>query len=191
MKGPVYWHPWLYEQAMRRLYGARGFDERYEAVASQIPPGADVVDLCAGDGRLRHYLPKGTPYTAVDLNAAFLRRLSGDGVKTVVANLRETIPQGGCVVMMAALYHFVPDHAALVRRAIAAASQRFILTEPVTNVTNSGPALLARVSAWVSDPGDGSGDQRLTTADLEQLLGDVPGGTVTHRSREWVMVWDR
>jgi hypothetical protein len=176
---------------MRRLYGARGFDERYQVVAAQVPAGCDVVDLCAGDGRLRNYLPRGTPYTAVDLNASFLRRLSEQGVNTVVANLRDTVPAGSCVVMMAALYHFKPDHAALVRRALAASSRRFILTEPVTNVTNSAPAFLRRISAWVSDPGDGTSDRRLTSADLEQLLVDVPGGRIVHRAREWVMVWDK
>ena len=75
MRGPVYWHPRLYEAAMRALYGRAGFAERYRAVASLIPAGTDVVDLCAGDGRLRHYLPPGTPYLAVDINEPFLDML--------------------------------------------------------------------------------------------------------------------
>ena len=191
MKGPVYWHPWLYRRVMTRLYGQIGYEERYRVVAKEVPPDCDVVDLCAGDGRLRHYLPGSVRYTAVDMNEGFLRDLQRQGVATVAANLRQTIPPGACVVMMAALYHFMPNHIALVRRAIEAASDRFILTEPVENVTSAGGSLRARIGAWASDPGDGSGGQRLCAADLEQLLRDVPGGRIAHRAREWVMVWDK
>ena len=84
MKGPVYWHPALYQLAMRRLYGAQGFQQRYRVVAQQVPPGCDVVDLCAGDGLLRHHLPPGTEYLAVDINAAFLDGLRKQGVRVVL-----------------------------------------------------------------------------------------------------------
>ncbi len=191
MKGPVYWHPALYQLAMRRLYGPQGFHERYRVVAQQVPPGCDVVDLCAGDGLLRHHLPPGTAYLAVDINAAFLDGLRKQGVPTMVADLRRAIPKGDCVVMMASLYHFMPDHAALVRRCLDAASRRLVLTEPVENVTASSNAVIQRVSAWASDPGDGTSQQRMTKQDLEQLLQDVPGGRVVHRAREWVLVWDK
>jgi hypothetical protein len=109
----------------------------------------------------------------------------------MVADLRRTIPKGDCVVMMASLYHFMPDHAALVRRCLDAASRRLVLTEPVENVTASSNAVIQRVSAWASDPGDGTSQQRMTKQDLEHLLQDVPGGRVVHRAREWVLVWDK
>ncbi|MBI5493621.1 MAG: hypothetical protein HY904_01260 [Deltaproteobacteria bacterium] len=191
MKGPVYWHPWLYQSAMRLLYGAHGYHERYRVVAAQVPPGCDVVDLCAGDGRLRSYLPPGTRYLAVDQNPLLLRPLQASGVPTLVANLRESVPAGGCVVMMASLYHFMPQQADLVRRCLAAAGRRFILTEPVENVTASRSGIISRLSAWASDPGDGTSGQRMVAADLERLLADVPGGRVVHRAREWVLTWDR
>ena len=191
MRGPVYWHPAVYQLAMRRLYGAAGFAERYRAVAQQVPPGADVVDLCAGDGLLRHHLPPGTPYLAVDMNTTVLRALQKDGVPTMTADLRRTVPRGDCIIMMASLYHFAPDQAAMVRRCLDAAGRRLILTEPVENVTASRNPLIARLSGWISDPGDGSSHQRLGPADLEKLLEEVPGGRVVHRAREWVLVWDK
>jgi trans-aconitate methyltransferase len=159
-------------------------------VASLIPEGSEVVDLCAGDGELRRHLPESTRYTAVDMNVPFLRHLRRRGVDTVVADLRATIPTGDVVVMMASLYHFVPDHVALVKRAKGAARKRFILTEPVENVTASRHALISKAAAFASDPGDGTSHARLGVDDLQQLLRDVPGGSVTHRTREWVMVWD-
>lgn len=140
---------------------------------------------------MRYHLPTGTPYTAVDLNAAFLKRLAAQGVTTRVVNLKEGVPQGDCVVMMAALYHFAPAHVALVQRAVAASKRRFILAEPVRNLNNALPAAVARRLAWVVDPGDGSGASRLGALDLEEVLARVPGGRVVYRGRDWVLVWDR
>ncbi|MEW5849762.1 MAG: class I SAM-dependent methyltransferase [Myxococcota bacterium] len=191
MRGPVYWHPALYKLAMRRLYGKSGFEERYRVVAAHVPPGSDVIDLCAGDGRLRRYLPPGTPYLAVDTNEVFLRKLWRQGVATLHADLRRQLPCGGTVVMMASLYHFMPEHVEMVRRALQAATRRLILTEPVENVTASRVGPLARLSAWISDPGDGSSRGRLNGDDLSALLAAVPGGRVVHKAREWVLVWDK
>jgi hypothetical protein len=187
----VYWHPALYEGAMRVLYGARGACERYEVVAALIEPGTEVVDLCAGDGRLRHFLPPDVRYLAVDMNDGFLRRLRRLGVTTVKTDLRRSIPTGDIVVMMTALYHFIPDHVGFVRRAVLAARRRFILTEPMNNVTASRFPFLSSISAWASDPGDGSSARRLDDVALSELLGQVPGGRVVHRARDCVMVWDR
>jgi trans-aconitate methyltransferase len=191
VKGPVYWHPALYALAMKRLYGTAGFRARYAVVAEQIPAGAEVVDLCAGDGHLRHFLKADCRYTAVDMNADFVARLKRAGVDAMTADLRSVIPTADVVVMMAALYHFSPDHHALVKRALGAARRRFILAEPVENVTASSVGFIRRLSAWASDPGDGTSDKRLGSAELEALLEAVPGGRVVHRAREWVLVWDR
>lgn len=190
MRGPVYWHPALYAAAMKRLYGRDGFAERYTEVARHIPPGTEVVDLCAGDGLLRHHLDPSCHYTAVDMNAPFMRKLRAAGVDAVVADLNGPLPTADVVVMMAALYHFMPNHVDVVRRARAAARQRFILTEPVENVAASRSGLLRRVASWASDPGNGTSAQRLGIADLESVLEAVPGGRVVHRAREWVLVWD-
>ncbi len=74
MRSPIYWHPRLYQGAMRLLYG-RHYRARYAEIARRVELGASVVDLCCGDCRLYTQELAGLTgsYQGLDFNAGFVR----------------------------------------------------------------------------------------------------------------------
>lgn len=95
---------------MRMLYG-RNFRARYEALAAEIPPHAQVIDLCAGDAYLyRHYLrKKGVNYLGLELSPQFVAAGQAQGVALQEFNVwKDKIPAAEVVIMQASLYQFLP-----------------------------------------------------------------------------------
>ena len=78
MRSLVYWHPRLYEGAMRLLYG-RHYRARYAEIARRVELGASVVDLCCGDCRLYTQELNGLAgsYQGLDFNAQFAANAIG------------------------------------------------------------------------------------------------------------------
>ena len=117
----------VYELAMLLLYG-RHYASRYRAIAELIPAGSNVVDLCCGPALLYHrYLrAKSVQYTGLDINRAFIDRLTERGGSGQVWDLRseEPLPPADYVIMQASLYHFLPDASPVVDRMLEAARKR-------------------------------------------------------------------
>lgn len=160
---------------MRVLYG-RHFRARYEAVAREIPNGASVVDVCAGDCYLyRKYLKrKGVAYIALDISKPFVVTARRRGIDAREFNMKiEALPTADVVVMQASLYYFLPDTARALEKLIAAARQRVIVAEPVRNLSDSTNPLLAAISRRstraASDDKDVAGD-RFNEASLTELF---------------------
>ena len=148
-----------YHLVMRVLYG-RHFDARYEAVAAEIPPGASVVDVCAGDGYL--YLKclrqKSVRYLALDISPSLVAWANRHGIPAQQFNVwQDTPPPGDIVVMQASLYQFLPHADAIVRNLLAAARQKVIIAEPIRNLSASSHPLLSLVSRRLTAP-DSSGE---------------------------------
>jgi len=143
---------------MRALYG-RHFDARYEVVAAEIPSGASVVDVCAGDAYLylkclRH---KSVRYLALDISPPMVAWANQHGIPARQFNLwQDTPPPGDIVVMQASLYQFLPHADAIVRKLLAAARQKVIIAEPIRNLSASSHPWLSFVSRRLSAP-DSSG----------------------------------
>lgn len=139
MISPIYWHPYLYEAALRLLYRSY-YRERIQAVAERIPEGSSVADVCAGDCSLYRYglRDKQIPYAAYDLNPVFVRWARGRGLAMEKLDLwSQEIPPADCVVMMGSLYQFIPAHAGILDKLIRAARRRVIVNEPVMNLAQS------------------------------------------------------
>ena len=67
----IYRQVFLYKTLMRLLYG-RGFEARYQAIACNIPPFSQVVDICCGDCEIYNYLkPKHVSYLGIDISVPF------------------------------------------------------------------------------------------------------------------------
>ena len=157
---------------MRILYGSR-FPKRYRALASAIPPGCGVVDVCCGDAYLyRHYLTdEPLSYLGLDINAGFVRWLMRRGVPVRQFDLRsETIPEADIVMMQSSLYQFIPDEKAVLDKMISAARRYVILTEPVSNLSASSNPLLAWLGKRLTDPGTGEAVDRFDEERLRRLL---------------------
>ncbi|HPA46305.1 MAG TPA: methionine biosynthesis protein MetW [bacterium] len=172
MKSPTYWHPVLYQLAMRIVYG-RWFEERFRAVADAIPDGTSVVDVCCGDGYLyRRFLStRNIDYLGLDINAMFIRWLTRRGVNARVCDVRcDPIPEADIILMQASLYQFIPDHEIVLRKLVDAARKYVIVTEPVRNLSTSQNPFLSWLGRRLTDPGTGETPHRFNEETLRQVL---------------------
>ncbi len=169
----IYQNALIYEGLMRALYGS-GYHRRFQALAELIPDGGSVLDVCCGPATLFHrYLKqKGANYTGLDINPAFIRRLSARGGIGQVWNLEEDrpLPRREYVIMQSSLYHFLPDAAPIVERMLAAAEKQVLIAEPIRNVADSQSPLLAFLARKLTNPGTGDQPHRFNEARLEALL---------------------
>jgi SAM-dependent methyltransferase len=163
-----------YELLMGALYG-RHYSARMRAVASEVPRGASVLELCCGPGTLylRHLRERASRYVGLDVNAGFVERLRRRGVdarRVDLASDAERLPEADVVVLQASLYHFLPQPEGILDRMLAAARDRVIVSEPVRNLASSQYALIARLGRRAADPGVGGHAQRFTEATLAALM---------------------
>jgi SAM-dependent methyltransferase len=169
----IYQNAFIYEGLMRALYRS-AYSTRFQALADLIPEGGSVLDVCCGPGTLFHrYLKqKGVCYTGLDINSAFIKRLSTGGGTGMVWNLEEDrpLPRKEYVIMQSSLYHFLPDAAPIVKRMLAAAEKQLLIAEPIRNMANSQIALLAFLARKLTNPGTGDQPHRFDEARLDALL---------------------
>jgi trans-aconitate methyltransferase len=162
-----------YGLAMRVLYG-RYYGTRDAAVAAHVPDGASILELCCGPGRLYRNELRGRvgSYIAMDSNAGFVDRLRRRGVDARKADVATAeLPLADVVLMQAGLYHFLPDAEAMVRRMLAAARRRVVISEPVRNLAQSSAAIVARLASAGAATADGPQAGRFDEASLATLMG--------------------
>jgi trans-aconitate methyltransferase len=164
----------VYECVMRALYG-RHHGGRLRAVAEQVPAGATVLELCCGPGSLylRYLRTRVSNYIGLDSNPVFVTRLQARGVDARLTNLidrGQPLPRADVAIMQASLYHFLPDADEILRRMLAAANRRVIISEPVRNLSSSTVPLVGAIARRSADPGVGRHAERFTETALDQLM---------------------
>lgn len=150
----IYKNIFLYQLFMRILYG-RHFEDRYKAMAAQIPPGSSVMDICAGDAYLytKYLKGKGNEYLAIDNSPFFIR--SSQKRKIVCRQLNvldDPLPKADVVVMMASLYQFIPQERAIIQKLLGSARKKVIITEPISNLSSSQNPFIRRLAHLLSIP---------------------------------------
>jgi len=145
--GFAYTSPVIYDGFMWLLSRGRS-RRRVRRVASEIPRGASVVDLCAGTALLHRELKgKEVSYTALDINPTFVRALQERGIQARCADLRSAdIPPADVVVMSSSLYYFFPSVEAMVKKMLAAARKKVVILESVQSLSDSKFQALARIA---------------------------------------------
>ncbi|MFH1742226.1 MAG: methionine biosynthesis protein MetW [bacterium] len=172
MRSPTYWHPLFYQTAMRLLYG-RGFADRYRAVASAIPTGCSVVDICCGDAYLfRRFLSEeAVTYLGLDINPVFVRWLLRRGVPAREFDVRsDAIPEADVILMQASLYQFIPDERKILDKMVSSARRCVVLAEPIKNLSTSSSPVLSWLGRRLTDPGTGEVPSRFDTDRLGRLV---------------------
>lgn len=161
-----------YELVMMALY-RRHYSSRYQAIANLIPQRADVLELCCGPGILyqRYLRRKKVRYRGLDMSEKFVRRLVRRGVTTERWDLRSDrpLPRAEYVIMQASLYHFLPDAGGMLDRMVEAARKAVIVAEPIRNLASSRLRWVAYVAGRLTDPGNGSQENRFDEKSLDKL----------------------
>ena len=192
MKGPIYWHPVLYDLAVRLIY--RGdYDRRLRGVVEQIEPGWAVMDVCCGTGMLARALPVGQPYLGLDFNDVFIRHLTRKGVRAERFDVvgAERLPAADVAVILGCFYQFIPDQQRLFDKCRAAARKRVIIAEPVSNMASSSNRLLALLSRSFTCPGGGvSSSHRFDRAAFLAFCETNRAMRVVDNKRDLVAVFD-
>jgi SAM-dependent methyltransferase len=168
-----------YELLMRALYG-RHYADRMRAIATEVPPGSSVLELCCGPATLyRRFLHGRTSrYLGVDVNPGFvaaLRRRGVDALQLDLAAEDRPLPSADVVIIQASLYHFLPRAERVVDRMLAAARDRVIVSEPVRNLASSDVAIVRIVGRRASDPGTGGHARRFDDRSLDAFMARYRG----------------
>ncbi len=172
MSSFIYRSPLAYQLMMRLLYG-RYFYARYTAIAQEIETGCQVVDVCAGDGRLyTSYLrEKSIAYEALDISPQSIQHLQQRGVSAHCFDVwHDELPVADVVVMQASLYQFLPHADQIVAKLLAAARQHVIITEPIRNIASSSNPVLRLIGQRLTKPVEGHGTYEAQRFNRDSLL---------------------
>lgn len=168
----VYANIRIYRLVMNLLYAGR-YRQRFADVIALLGPDVrSVTDLCFGDTVIADWCrERGVAWTGIDLNPTFCATATARGHRAVHGDLfAADLPAADVFVMAGSLYHFHDRLPELFDR-IWAKSGRFVLSEPVRNLSSmKGPVgWWARRSA---NAGDGHAEFRFTEATLLAAIRD-------------------
>jgi len=146
--------------------------ERFRAVAEWVPDGAQVLDVCCGDGSLVEHLPPKVSYRGLDRNSMFIRNARKRGRTVELFDFcSESLPKSEVVICQVSLYQFYPLLDQTLARLFDAATQRLIVSESVWSLTRSKIPLVAPFIAWAMRTNDLSdGYFRFTPEELDRLF---------------------
>lgn len=165
---------------MRLLYWGF-YQQRLQVVAEIIPPGSSIVDICAGDcSLLRHGLQnKPVDYRAYDINPRFVQWAVKRGIPMKTIDVRnDGVPSADCVVMLSALYQFIPQERKMLDKLVSAAKRLVILTEPIHNVAQSRNPLIRWGGKTMTRVGDNPCAQRFDEERLRELFAEFGFQTI-------------
>lgn len=173
--GLVYRNALVYRLAMTVLEGREGA-ERRRRIAESVPEGSSVVDLCCGDARIAAALvERGCTYVGLDINRRFVdsaRRRGLDVRHWDAASL--DIPRGDVVCMLSSLYHFIPDEQRIFDRMLASANEMVIVSEPTSNWSTSGSAVLRRIARTMTKVNGSAFTERHSEESIRALVAHLP-----------------
>ena len=177
----------LYRGVLRLLYGD-ALEARETLVASLVRPGAAVVDVCCGDGAIARRLPTAS-YVGVDASEPFVRSLSRRGLRGVRLDVsRDDVPQGDVVLLLGALYQFLPEADAVVEKLLRAARERVVIAEPHVNLASSRRGWVRALARLATGSGDGTSPVRFTETSLRALYARHGATEVFETPRELIGV---
>ena len=109
IKGIHYRKPFIYN-LQTKIKLRSSYNLRYKIAAKYIKAGDSVLDVCAGMGELKNFLPEGCKYICLEASPEFLFQLSQKNIQYKSINLHEGINtedfQVDAVVMIISLYQF-------------------------------------------------------------------------------------
>ncbi|GEM_PF-2960577 len=111
------------------------YDLRFKIAAQRIIPGESVLDVCAGPGQLKQYLPDGCHYSAIEASPQFNEILSRKGVSSKIINLHQGFIISNfrvdAVVMIVSLCHFRDSSLSSLLEGFKKVGKRVVIVEDV------------------------------------------------------------
>lgn len=173
MISPVYWHPVIYQLFLRIIFG-RQFKIRYQEVASFIPNGSCVVDICCGDCTIYRYFlrKKNVQYLGLDINLFFVRWLKKKRIPIRLFDVyKDEIPPAEYIIMLGSLYQFIPHHKEIMDKMLKAATKKVIITERIQGAFSSSTnSLISYIAKRLANPGTGHAMYRFNEKKLIRFL---------------------
>ena len=129
-----------------------------------------MCDLCFGDTLIAESCrSQDIEWTGVDVNGYFCRRASRQGFRAIEGEIFSVeLPKADVYLMAGSLYHFHDRLGPLLDR-ILERTDRFLLSEPIRNMSSSG-GLLGRFAKSSADPGTGDAPFRYCESSLPEAL---------------------
>jgi hypothetical protein len=145
----------VYRFMMNVLYQGR-YRRRFGNILELLDPGVrSVCDVCFGDVYIAQWCSEhGVEWTGIDLNRNFCRNARRQGFNAIEGDIFSIdLPAADVYVMAGSLYHF---HTSLARvfDMVLERTSRFIISEPVRNLSTSG-GIIGWWAARSADPGTG------------------------------------
>ena len=172
MQSPIYWHPKLYEFAMKKLYGAF-FETRYSHLSKYIPEGSQVLELCMGDLYFyAHYLKnKNIKYSCADANLAFVNAAQGKGIDCILLDvIKDEIPKSDYILIQCGIMYVIPHHVEVIKKLLHSTNKQLIISENTQNVSNSGNKLVSAIGAFMSKANAGQSKVKFNKQTLKEAF---------------------
>ncbi|MGZ3883096.1 MAG: hypothetical protein ACXVP0_00080 [Bacteroidia bacterium] len=183
MQSPIYWHPKLYQTAIKCSFGSH-YAARYSALKKHIPKNAQLLELCMGDAffYLNHLSGMPLSYSCADVNPVFIRAAKRRGLNAFPLDLfRDPVPQSDYILIQGSLYHFIPDQLAMVQKLLKASNKQLIISEPVDNMSNSSSSFKAALAGCLSKARTGQSRIKFTAETLKESFAPL---------KDQVAVWE-
>jgi len=164
-KGLLYYHPGIYN-IVGRLYYRKRWIFRYCEVAQYISPGDRVLELCAGDGVLKEYLPH-NDYTGLEFNPVFVNYGIKKGRNLVLADvLSYPFPKSDVIIMISSFYHFINKPLRIVNKMKEFCQKKIIVCENYKCLSTAPNKWLSNLGKVLSATHLGTGNRRWAEDDL-------------------------
>jgi len=179
---------------MRLLY-RRSYPASYDFVSSQIQSGAEVLDICCGDGLIGWKLlkPRGIHYHGIDFNPAFIHAARKHGLTVDLLNVKKItqLPPSQITIMLLSLYYFIPDVDTIMRHLIDSATEQLIIAESIQHTAQAGNPLVRSLASHLNVTFDDAGRDRFSHTTLMALFQRYQASQIIDCGRELIGIWKK
>ncbi len=135
-------------------YMKRGvnYQRRYKIASEYLRDVSSVLDVCAGTGRLKRFLPRNCRYTALDASREFIAQIKREGTAHICWDLHRGMPDVAfkvdAAVMIISLYHFRKTSVNNLLEDLKGMGSRVIIVEEISPQQRKGHSLADRVMSY-------------------------------------------
>jgi hypothetical protein len=135
----------------------RDYHLRYRLAAQYIKQGESVLDVCAGFGEFRNFLPANCSYQTIEASSSFHQKLAGRGITNSAHNLHQglnvALPSVDVITMIISLCQFRDTSLDQLLEDFKKIAKRVIIVEDVLPEEEKTPPLVEKVRDYLCATG--------------------------------------